>query len=83
MKPSKRVNARIIYFVRTEDTLRLAKINPVVSLEVTVSALPDAWAVLCGFSDVIALLEGFPVTVDALPEGTIFLKDVVTLRDYF
>ena len=43
-------------------------------MEVTASALPDAWAVFCGFSDVIAFLEGLPVTVDALPEGTISLN---------
>jgi hypothetical protein len=30
-----------ICFVRTEETLRLAKINPVVSMEVTASALPE------------------------------------------
>jgi hypothetical protein len=41
---------------------------------VTASALPDAWAVFCGLSDVIALLEGLPVTVDAMPEGTISLN---------
>ncbi len=69
-----------IYFVRTEETLKLENINPVVSMEVTASALPDAWAVLCGLSDVIALLEGLPVTVDAMPEGTIFLKNEPVLR---
>jgi hypothetical protein len=31
-----------IYFVRTEETLRWENINPVVSREVTASALPDA-----------------------------------------
>ena len=69
-----------IYFVRTEETLKRENINPVVSMEVTASALPDAWAVFCGLSDVIALLEGLPVTVDALPEGTIFLKTEPVLR---
>jgi nicotinate phosphoribosyltransferase len=69
-----------IYFVRTEETLRLAKINPVVSMEVTASALPYDWAVFCGLSDVIALLEGIPVTVDAMPEGTIFLKNEPVVR---
>jgi len=69
-----------IYFVRTEETLRLENINPVVSMEVTASALPDSWAVFCGLSDVIALLEGLPVTVDAMPEGTIFLKNEPLLR---
>jgi len=53
-----------IYFVRTEETLRWENINPVVSMEVPASALPDTWTVFCGLSDVIALLEGLPVTVD-------------------
>jgi nicotinate phosphoribosyltransferase len=69
-----------IYFVRTEETLRLADINPVVSMEVTASGLPELWAVFCGLSDVIALLEGLPVTVDAMPEGTIFFKNEPVLR---
>jgi nicotinate phosphoribosyltransferase len=76
----KKGNCTDIYFVRTEETLRLAKINPVVSMEVTASALPDEWAVFCGLSDVIALLEGIPVTVDAMPEGSIFLKNEPVLR---
>ena len=63
-----------IYFVRTEETLRWENINPVVSMEVPASALPDAWTVFCGLFDVIALLEGLPVTVDAMPEGTISLN---------
>ena len=69
-----------IYFVRTEETLRLADINPEVFMEVTASALPAPWAVFCGLSDVIALLEGLPVTVDAMPEGTIFFKNEPVLR---
>jgi len=31
-----------IYFVRTDETLRWENINPVVCMEVTASALPDA-----------------------------------------
>ena len=69
-----------IYFVRTEETLRSADINPEVFMEVTASALPASWAVFCGLSDVIALLEGLPVTVDAMPEGTIFFKNEPVLR---
>jgi nicotinate phosphoribosyltransferase len=69
-----------IYFVRTEETLRLENINPVVSMEVTASALPDSWGVFCGLSDVITLLEDLPVNVDAMPEGTLFLKNEPVLR---
>jgi nicotinate phosphoribosyltransferase len=49
-------------------------------MEVTASALPDTWAVLCGLSDVITLLEGLPVTVDAMPEGTIFFPHEPVIR---
>ncbi|MHB8162729.1 MAG: nicotinate phosphoribosyltransferase [Methanoregula sp.] len=69
-----------IYFERTEETLKAEGINPEVVMEVTASALPDSWSVFCGFSDVLALLEGVPVTVDALPEGTIFYKNEPVLR---
>jgi len=76
----KRGECTDIYFTRTEETLQLAHINPVVSMEVTASVLPESWAVFCGLSDVIALLEDIPVTVDAMPEGTIFLKNEPVLR---
>ena len=76
----KRGECTDIYFVRTEETLKLDSINPVVSMEVTASALPDSWAVFCGLSDVITLLEGLPVTVDAMPEGTVFLKNEPVIR---
>ncbi len=78
----KRGECTDIYFVRTEETLNADSINPVVSMEVTASALPDTWAVFCGLSDGITLLEGLPVTVDAMPEGTIFFKDEPVIRIY-
>jgi nicotinate phosphoribosyltransferase len=76
----KRGECTDIYFVRTEETLNNENINPVVSMEVTASALPDTWAVFCGLSDVILLLEGLPVTVDAMPEGTLFYKNEPVVR---
>jgi nicotinate phosphoribosyltransferase len=76
----KRGECTDIYFVRTEETLNEDSINPAVSMEVTASALPDTWAVFCGLSDVITLLEGLPVTVDAMPEGTVFLKNEPVIR---
>ncbi len=69
-----------IYFERTEETLLAEGINPQVVMEVTASSLPDTWATFCGLSDVITLLEGVPVTVDALPEGTVFYKNEPVLR---
>jgi nicotinate phosphoribosyltransferase len=76
----KRGECTDIYFIRTEETLNSEHINPVVSMEVTAAALPDTWAVFCGLSDVISLLEGLPVTVDAMPEGTIFFKNEPVMR---
>jgi nicotinate phosphoribosyltransferase len=69
-----------IYFVRTEETLKEDSVNPAVTMEVTASALPDTWAVFCGLSDVISLLEGLPITVDALPEGTVFFPGEPVIR---
>ena len=76
----KRGECTDIYFVRTEETLNKENINPVVLMEVTASALPDTWAVFCGLSDVIPLLEGLPITVDAMPEGTTFYKNEPVVR---
>ncbi len=78
----KRGDCTDIYFVRTEETLKEDSINPVVSMEVTASALPDTWAIFCGLSDVIMLLEGLRVTVDAMPEGSLFFKNEPVLRIY-
>ena len=69
-----------IYFERTEETLKAEVINPHVIMEVTATALPDTWAIFCGLSDVIALLKGVPVTVDALPEGSVFYKNEPVIR---
>ena len=69
-----------IYFERTEETLKAEGINPHVVMEVTATALPDTWATFCGLSDVIALLEGVPVTVDALPEGSVFYRNEPVIR---
>jgi nicotinate phosphoribosyltransferase len=76
----KQGNCTDIYFVRTEETLSRDAINPAVCMEVTASALPETWAVFCGLSDVITLLEGLPVTVDAMPEGTIFFPHEPVMR---
>jgi len=69
-----------IYFIRTEEALKNDRINPHVVMEVTATSLPDAWAVFCGLADVITLLDGIPVTVDAMPEGTVFYRDEPVLR---
>lgn len=69
-----------IYFQRSEEILNREGINPDVVMEVTAPSLPDPWGIFCGLSDVIGLLEGLPVTVDAMPEGTIFCGNEPVLR---
>jgi nicotinate phosphoribosyltransferase len=69
-----------IYFIRTEEALQNDTINPHVVMEVTAGSLPDSWAVFCGLADVITLLDGIPVTVDAMPEGTVFYRNEPVLR---
>jgi nicotinate phosphoribosyltransferase len=69
-----------IYFVRTEEVLRQSGRNPVIAMEVTAADLPLEWAVFCGLDDVLSLLEGIPLTVDAMDEGTIFFPGEPVLR---
>ena len=69
-----------IYFIRSEEVLRKSGKNPRLAMEVTAGTLPDPWAVLCGLDDVLALLEGIPVSLDAMPEGTIFFPGEPVLR---
>ena len=61
------------YFLRTEETLAAAEKNPHVDIEVTADQYPDGSPeLLAGVRDVARLLEGLPVSVDAMPEGTLF-----------
>jgi nicotinate phosphoribosyltransferase len=69
-----------IYFVTTEEILRRSGRNPVIAMEVTAAQLPMEWAVFCGLDDVLSLMEGIPVTIDAMDEGTIFFPGEPVLR---
>lgn len=73
-----------IYFVRTEKILKAKGLDKVeVLAEVTPGKLPKnwPWAVLCGIEEEAHLFEGYPVTVHAMPEGTIFRpKDFYGVR---
>ncbi|MEM4728040.1 MAG: nicotinate phosphoribosyltransferase [Candidatus Bathyarchaeia archaeon] len=64
-----------IYFVRTKEILHAKGRDRVwVAAEVTSGAIPDdhPWGVLCGVEEVAHLLEGIPVDVYSMPEGSIF-----------
>jgi len=69
-----------IYFIRTEEALQKSGRNPDVVMEVTATSLSDPWAVFCGLQDVISLLEDVPVTVDAMPEGSVFYANEPVIR---
>jgi nicotinate phosphoribosyltransferase len=61
------------YFERTEAALEHAGRNPDVVAEVTADQFPTGgFELLAGVKDAAHLLEGLPVDVDALPEGTLF-----------
>ncbi|MCS7143429.1 MAG: nicotinate phosphoribosyltransferase [Archaeoglobaceae archaeon] len=56
------------YFIWTEKVLKARNLNPKVVMEVTTSE----WGIFAGLNDVLALLEGIPVEVYAMPEGALF-----------
>lgn len=76
----KRGECTDIYFARTEEVLGRSGRNPKVVMEVTVSDLPGGYGILCGLDDVISLLEDLPVSLDAMPEGSVFHPSEPVLR---
>ena len=64
-----------VYFVRTEKILREKNLDKQVCMEIFLKNLPERqyrWGVFAGLEEVCVLLEGRPVTVSALPEGSVF-----------
>ena len=63
-----------IYFERTREVLEARDIHKRVTMAVTASSLPDEyqWAVLAGVSDAISVMDGLPIDVEAMEEGTFF-----------
>jgi len=70
----KRGEVSDVYFARTVEVMRKAGIERHVAMEVRAASLPPrcGWAVFAGLEEALALLEGVPVDVEALPEGTVF-----------
>jgi len=64
-----------VYFERVTDALRKKGINPLVSMEVGASSLPRdwQWAVFAGLEEVLELVDGLPVTLRVLSEGSLFM----------
>jgi len=64
-----------VYFQRTMEVLKaIGKDKTKVVMEVTTGGLPNNWdwGVICGIEEEMHLLEGIPVNVYAMPEGSIF-----------
>jgi len=59
------------YFMWTEEVLKAKEINPPVVAEVTTSE----WGLFAGLNDALTLLEGLPIDVYAMQEGTIFFPN--------
>jgi nicotinate phosphoribosyltransferase len=71
----KQGNTGDIYLFRTKEILEKKGLGErKVVVEVTTGALPNGipWGVLCGVGEVARLLEGVPVNVYCMREGTIF-----------
>jgi nicotinate phosphoribosyltransferase len=69
-----------IYFLRTEEILKKEGRNPLVTMEVTATSLPRGWAIFSGLQDLLTLLEGLPLSVHAMPEGSIFYTNEPVVR---
>jgi len=72
----KRGEVSDLYFKMTEQVLIGAGKNPTVTMEVFTKSLPDPYnfGVISGLDDVTSLLEGAPIDVYAMDEGSIFFS---------
>ena len=63
-----------VYFNRTVEILRARGVRSRVKAEVYLKSLPGdwVWGILAGLEEVARLLEGLPVDVTAMDEGTVF-----------
>lgn len=70
----KRGEVSDVYFARTIEILTHRRDRKRVVAEVYLKSLPDdwPWGILAGIQEAAALLEGLPVTVRAMDEGTVF-----------
>lgn len=61
-----------VYFERTLRVLEAKNIRKRVRMELMAKHLPSGWGVFTGLPEILSLLEGFPVNVRSVPEGTVF-----------
>ncbi len=71
-----------VYFERTVAVLKAANIRKHVVMEVRATHLPHPyeWAIFAGVEEVLRVLEGIPVDVDGLEEGSVFFAGEPVLR---
>jgi nicotinate phosphoribosyltransferase len=76
-----------VYFERTVEILNARRDRKRVRAEVYLKALPEdwEWGVLAGIEEAAALLEGVPVDVQAMDEGTMFgpYQPIMTLEGVY
>jgi nicotinate phosphoribosyltransferase len=76
-----------VYFERTVQILKARRDRKRVRAEIYLKALPEdwEWGVLAGIEEAAALLEGVPVDVQAMDEGTIFApyQPIMTLEGVY
>ncbi len=61
-----------VYFERARQVLEAKGIQKRVRAEFTAKSLPSGWGVFAGLEEILRLLDGFPVNVRAVPEGSVF-----------
>lgn len=63
-----------VYFERTHQILKAKGISKNVKMEIRLKSLPNQWpwGILSGIEEALNFLEGHPINVWALPEGTLF-----------
>ncbi len=61
-----------VYFIRTREILERVGVKKKVYAEFTVMNPPYPWVVFAGLDEVLHLMEGKPINIYALPEGTVF-----------
>jgi len=73
-KQIKKANITDVYFDRTVRIIKEKNLDKHVAAEVRARNLPCnyKWAVLAGIEEALNLLEGLPLKVWAMPEGTLF-----------
>ncbi|MFN3422428.1 MAG: nicotinate phosphoribosyltransferase, partial [Armatimonadota bacterium] len=71
-----------VYFERTVQVLRATGIKKHVVMEVRATHLPRnyEWGIFVGVEEALHLLEGLPVDVDGLEEGSVFRAGEPVLR---